>query len=257
MALLVADIGNSHTGLGLVERAHPEGVVAQWRVSTDERRTADEWAVLVRGLLHGAVPHGIAIAATVPSVLQVWRGMAADHFGDLPVVVVEPGTRTGLPILMDNPREVGADRICNAVAVAELVGGPAIVVDFGTAITFDVLNRAGQYVGGAIAPGVEIGLEALSAHGAQLHTVEVLAPRTVIAKNTVEALQSGIVFGTAAQVDGMVGRMIDELGEDGDDVTVMATGYLADLMFAQCTVFDRVEPWLTLVGVAAVYERQA
>ncbi|MDP3893991.1 type III pantothenate kinase, partial [Nocardioides sp.] len=175
MTLLCADIGNSHTIVGLVS----DGVVgAHWRVATDERRTADEWAVLLRGLLADAGPtepvSGVAVCATVPAVLHEWREMLTSHFADVPSLVVEPGVRTGVPVLMDNPREVGADRIINALAAATLHGGPAIVVDFGTATTFDVVSERGQYIGGAIAPGIEISLEALGRRGAQLRKVELL-----------------------------------------------------------------------------------
>ena len=144
------------------------------------------------------------MCATVPAVLHEWRDMLVRHYGTLPNVVVEPGVRTGVPVLMDNPREVGADRVINALAAASLYDGPAIVVDFGTATTFDVVSPRGEYIGGAISPGIDISLEALGRRGAQLRKVELLRPRTVIAKNTVEALQSGMVFGFASQVDGIV-----------------------------------------------------
>jgi type III pantothenate kinase len=255
VSLLAADIANSHTVLGLLEAGR---ITADWRVSTDDRRSADEWAVLLRGLLGDAIDEvdGIAVCATVPAVLREWREMLRRHFADVPAVVVEPGVRTGIPVLMDNPREVGSDRIVNALAAVELYGGPAIVVDFGgTATTFDVVNGAGQYVGGAIAPGIEISLEALGRRGAQLRDVELARPRTVIAKNTVEALQSGIVFGVAAQVDGLVARMIDELGVSVDDVRVIATGYLAPLVLDECRCFTDSAPWLTLRGLELVFAR--
>jgi type III pantothenate kinase len=258
MTLLAADIGNSHTVVGLLDG---DQVVAHWRVGTAERRTSDEWAVLVRGLLAdvpaGGDITGVSVCATVPAVLHEWRDMLARHFGDVPVVVVEPGVRTGVPVVMDNPREVGADRIINAVAAARLYGGPAIVVDFGTATTFDVLSAAGQYIGGAIAPGVEISLEALGRRGAQLRKVELQRPRHVIAKNTVEALQSGMVFGVAAQVDGLVARMIDELGVGPGEVDVIATGHLAPLLLDECSCFTAHEPWLTLQGLRLVFERNS
>ena len=212
MTLLCADIGNSHTVLGLVDEGQ---VLDHWRVATDERRTADEWAVLLKGLLRESTVsehvRGIAVCATVPAVMHEWRDMLVRHYGTLPNVVVEPGVRTGVPVLMDNPREVGADRVVNALAAASLYDGPAIVVDFGTATTFDVVSARGEYIGGAISPGIDISLEALGRRGAQLRKVELLRPRTVIAKNTVEALQSGMVFGFASQVDGIVARMIEEL----------------------------------------------
>lgn len=256
MSLLAVDIGNGHTVLGVLEG---EEVVAHWRVASDERRTSDEWSVLVRGLLADLRPvrevTGISVCATVPSVLHEWRDMLARHFGDAPAVIVEPGVRTGVPVVMDNPREVGTDRIMNALAAARLYGGPAIVVDFGTATTFDVLSATRQYIGGAIAPGIEISLEALGRHGAQLRKVELLRPRSVIAKNTVEALQSGMVFGVAAQVDGIVARMIDELGEPAGDVHVIATGHLAPLLLEECRCFTDHAPWLTLQGLRLVFDR--
>ena len=256
MTLLAADIGNSHTFIGLLDG---EEVTAHWRVNTDERRTADEWSVLLRGLLAERADDvdGVAVCATVPAVLHEWREMLEHHFGDVTAIVVEPGVRTGIPVLMDNPREVGTDRIVNSLAAATLHGGPAIVVDFGTATTYDVVNRAGQYVGGAISPGIEISLEALGRRGAQLRKVELARPRTVIAKNTVEALQSGLIFGVAAQVDGLVARMIDELGESADDVTVISTGHLASLLIDDCRCFTVHSPWLTLHGLRLVFERNS
>jgi type III pantothenate kinase len=255
--LLAADIGNSHTVLGLVRDAE---VVADWRVATVESRTADEWSVLLHGLLADREPEvaGIVVCATVPSVLQQWRTMLADHFGHLTSVVVEPGVRTGVPVLTDNPREVGTDRIINALAAATRYGGPAIVVDFGgTATTFDVVSRKGEYIGGAIAPGIEISLDALARRGAQLRMVEMARPRSVIAKNTVEALQSGMVFGVASQVEGIVARMITELAEQPGDVTVVATGYLAPLVVDECRCFTETDNWLTIRGLELVFRRNA
>jgi type III pantothenate kinase len=253
--LLAADIGNSHTVLGLV---HDGEVLADWRVATVESRTADEWTVLIRGLLgerEGEVG-GIVVCATVPTVLHEWRAMLRQHFGGVPSVVVEPGVRTGVPVLTDNPREVGTDRIVNALAVVSRYGGPAVVVDFGgTATTFDVVNSQGQYVGGAISPGIEISLEALERRGAQLRMVELRRPRSVIARNTVEALQSGMVFGVASQVDGIVARVIEELGEDSASVSVVATGYLAPLVYDECRCFTAHDPWLTLRGLELVHRR--
>lgn len=255
MALLAADIGNSHTILGLLRDGE---VLAEWRVATDERNTSDEWAVLLRGLLGARFEEvdGIAVCATVPAVLHEWRDMLARHFDGIANVIVEPGVRTGVPILMDNPREVGSDRIVNALAAATLFGGPAIVVDFGgTATTFDVVSASGQYVGGAIAPGIEISLEALGRRGAQLRKVELARPRTVIAKNTVEALQSGMLFGVASQVDGIVARMIGELRADAAEVRVISTGYLSGLVRAECSCFTHDSPWLTLLGLELVFAR--
>src|SRR5690242_9608757 len=256
MKLLCADIGNSHTVVGLVAEGE---VLDHWRVATDERRTADEWAVLLKGLLRESNVsdrvRGIAVCATVPAVMHEWRDMLVRHYGTLPNVVVEPGVRTGVPVLMDNPREVGADRVVNALAAATLYDGPAIVVDFGTATTFDVVSPRGEYIGGAIAPGIDISLEALGRRGAQLRKVELLRPRNVIAKNTVEALQSGMVFGFASQVDGIVGRMIEELGVDAGTVNVIATGGLAPIVVDECRSITDHQPWLTLRGLELVFDR--
>jgi len=256
VTLLCADIGNSHTVVGLVDDGD---VLDHWRVATDERRTADEWAVLLKGLLRESNVsdrvQGIAVCATVPAVLHEWRDMLVRHYGTLPNVVVEPGVRTGVPVLMDNPREVGADRVINALAAASLYDGPAIVVDFGTATTFDAVSARGEYVGGVIAPGIEISVEALGVKGAQLRKIEVVRPRAVIGKNTVEAMQSGIIYGFAGQVDGVVNRMARELADDPEDVTVIATGGLAPMVLGESSVIDEHEPWLTLIGLRLVYER--
>lgn len=254
--LLCTDIGNSHTTVGLLS----EGTVLDhWRVATEERRTSDEWAVLMRSLIGessvGWDLHGVAVCSTVPSVLHEWRDMLRVYYGDVPHVVVEPGVRTGVPILMDNPREVGSDRIMNALAASVLFPGTSIVVDFGTATTFDVVSVRGEYIGGAIAPGIEISLEALGRRGAQLRKVELLRPRTVIAKNTVEALQSGILYGFASQVDGIVTRMVAELKVDIGQVNVIATGGLAPLVVEECATFTEHQPWLTLLGLELVYAR--
>jgi type III pantothenate kinase len=257
MTLLAVDIGNSHTILGVIDGGE---VVADWRVATDERNTSDEWAVLLRGLLGRRLDDidGIAVCATVPAVLHEWRDMLVRHFESLPSLVVEPGVRTGVPIMSDNPKEVGTDRICNALAASSRYGGPCIVVDFGgTATTFDVVNAQGAYVGGAISPGIEISLEALGRRGAQLRKVELVRPRSVIAKNTVEALQSGMLFGVAAQVEGIVTRMIEALGVPVEEVDVIATGYLADLVFEECRCFTDHAPWLTLQGLEMIYRRNS
>lgn len=258
--LLTIDVGNTHTILGLFEG---EEVIEHWRVNTDARRTADELAVILQGLIQQSplLTHtdidGIALCSTVPSVLHEMREMCRRYHGDVPAVIVEPGVKTGVPVRMDNPKEVGSDRIINALASVHLYGGPAIVVDFGTATTFDAVSEKGEYVGGAIAPGIEISVDALSARGAQLHKVELIRPRHVIGKNTVEALQSGIIHGFAGQVDGLVARMARELSSDPDNVTVVATGGLAPLVLDEAQCIDEYEPWLTLIGLRLVYERNA
>jgi type III pantothenate kinase len=258
VTLLCADIGNSHTTLGLLD----DGVVVDhWRVATLESRTADEWNVLIRGLVNQSprsalgMITGISVCSTVPSVLHEWRDMLAQHFAAVPSVVVEPGVRTGVPVLMDNPREVGADQVLNALAAATLYDGPAIVVDFGTATTFDVVSPRGEYIGGAISPGIDISLEALGRRGAQLRKVELLRPRSVIAKNTVEAVQSGMVFGFASQVDGIVDRIIAELDVEASTVHVIATGGLAPVVVDECRTITEHQPWLTLRGLELVFAR--
>ncbi len=254
--LLCADIGNSHTTIGLVQDGE---VVDHWRVATEERRTADEWGVLLKALLAASAFSGplagISVCSTVPAVLHEWRDMLRQYYGDVRHVVVEPGVRTGVPVLMDNPREVGSDRIINALSAAHYFDGPSIVVDFGTATTFDVVSAKGEYVGGAISPGIDISLEALGRRGAQLRKVELLRPRSVIAKNTVEALQSGILYGFASQVDGIVGRMLAELRLEPGEANVIATGGLAPLVVEECATFTAHEPWLTLLGLELVFTR--
>lgn len=255
--LLTIDVGNSHTVLGLF---HESTLLEHWRVATDTRRTADEWAVLLNGLIsgHGSVG-GLALCCTVPPVQHAMREMFHGHYAKAEVVIVEPGVRTGVPIRVDNPKEVGSDRIVNALAAARRYGGPCVVVDFGTATTFDAVSASGAYVGGAIAPGIDISVEALSQRGAQLHMVEVTRPRNVIAKNTSEALRSGVVYGFAGQVDGIVDRMTYELAADSgtrpEDVTVVATGGLAQTVIDECVNVDVHEPLLTLHGLRLLYER--
>jgi type III pantothenate kinase len=254
--LLAIDVGNTHTVLGLLDG---EEVVEHWRVATESHRTADELWALLRSLLaeggHRDGITGVAICSTVPAVLHEMRGMVVRYFTSLPAVLVEPGVKTGLPVLVDNPREVGTDRIVNAIAAQHLYGAPTIVVDFGTATTFDVVSPRGEYLGGAIAPGIGVSLDALGDAGAQLRQVELMRPRSVIAKNTVEALQSGALYGFSGQVDGIVTRMADELGLALSEVPVIATGGLAELVITECRCVDHHEPWLTLLGLRLVYDR--
>ncbi|MEO3785595.1 type III pantothenate kinase [Actinocorallia sp. B10E7] len=256
--LLTIDVGNTHTVLGLFEG---DEVIEHWRINTDPRRTADEIAVVLQGLVNQSPLlvetdiSGIALCSTVPSVLHEMREMCRRYYGDVPAVIVEPGVKTGVPVRMDNPKEVGSDRIVNSLAAIHLYGGPAIVVDFGTATTFDCISAKGEYVGGAIAPGIELSIDALSKRGAQLHKIELVRPRHVIAKNTVEALQSGIIFGFAGQVDGLVDRMAEELSDNPDEVKVVATGGLAPLVLEEARSIDTFEPWLTLHGLRLIYER--
>ncbi|WP_277499561.1 MULTISPECIES: type III pantothenate kinase [unclassified Nocardioides] len=266
--LLCVAIGNTRTVLSLLDGETP---LADWRVATDERRTADEWAALLTSLLAEGGPAqplpdgirsltGVAIASTVPGVLHEWRGMLARHLPQVPHVVVGAGVRTGIPVLVDNPREVGADRIVNALAAATYhaePGRPVVVVDLGTATTLDVVNAKGQYVGGLIAPGVEVAAEALDRRTAQLRRVELVRPRSVVAKNTVEAIQAGLYFGVLAQVEGLVARVAAEIGTSVADLRVVSTGYLAPLVSEECAGIDRHDPWLTARGLELVFRRNA
>ncbi|HLZ37688.1 MAG TPA: type III pantothenate kinase [Mycobacteriales bacterium] len=255
--LLTIDVGNTNTVLGVFDG--PE-LIEHWRIATEARRTSDELALLLHGLLgeSAVVPQvaghitGIACCSTVPAVLHQVREMCQRWFAPLPAVIVEPGVRTGVPVLMDNPKEVGSDRIINTLAAFTLHGGPAVVVDFGTSTNFDVVSVKGEFLGGALAPGIEISVDALAGRAAQLRKVELIRPRSVIGKNTVEALQSGILFGFAGQVDRIVELVVTELG---GCATVIATGGLAPLVLAESRTIDVHEPWLTLIGLRLVYER--
>jgi type III pantothenate kinase len=257
--LLTIDVGNTNTVLGVFEG---EQVIEHWRIATDPVRTADELAVVLQGLLAlSAVLKdpditGIALCSTVPSVLHEMREMFQRYYGDVPALIIEPGVRTGVSVRMDNPKEVGSDRIMNTVAAVHLYGGPAVVVDFGTSTNFDAVSAQGDFVGGALAPGIEISVDALSRRAAQLLKVELARPQRVIGKNTVEALQSGIIFGFAGQVEGIAERMRHELAPgDPGSVTVIATGGLAPLVLDEISVINEHEPWLTLIGLRLVYER--
>ncbi|HKY58691.1 MAG TPA: type III pantothenate kinase [Aeromicrobium sp.] len=256
MSLLTLDISNSHTTFGIFEG---DKLTAHWRVKSDEHRTSDEWYLVLQGLITRttlATVEAVAVACTVPAILVEIRAMIERYYADAPVAIVGPGVKTGVPIHTDNPREVGADRIVNALAAAELYGGPAIVVDMnGTATIFDVVDETGAYIGGAIAPGVELSLEALSRRGAQLRAVELAKPRGVIGKGTVEAIQSGVVFGFAGGVDGIVRRIIDSLGVDDEDVTVVVTGSYPEAVIDACTTITDRDPFLTLEGLRLVHER--
>jgi type III pantothenate kinase len=251
--LLCIDIGNTNTVLATFEG---EKIVHSWRVKTDARNTADELGLLFRGLLAGdnVQVTGVAACSTVPAALRSLRTMLGRYYSGLPTVIVEPGVKTGVQLAIDNPKEVGADRVVNTLAAHHLYGGPAIVVDFGTSTNFDAISERGEFLGGVLAPGIEISVEALAARAAQLRKVELVRPARVIGKNTVECLQSGVVFGFAGQVDGVVRRMIKELG---DVTAVIATGGLAPVVVAECETITHHEPMITLIGLRLVYERNA
>ena len=248
--LLSIDVGNTNTVLGLFAG---DQLTQSWRIKTDARMTGDEMALTFRGLLASSPEvSGIAMCSTVPAVLREMRGMLTRYYGHLPTVIVEPGTKTGVPVLTDNPKEVGADRIVNTLAAHHLFGGPSIVVDFGTSTNFDVVSARGEFLGGSLAPGIEISVDALAERAAQLRKVELVRPRSVIGKNTVECLQSGVLYGFAGQVDGLVRRIIAEIGPV---TAVVATGGLAPIVVAESETITHHDPDLTLVGLRLVYDR--
>ncbi|HUQ40635.1 MAG TPA: type III pantothenate kinase [Acidimicrobiales bacterium] len=257
--LLAVDAGNTQTLFGLypLELSKAVEPIEHWRIASQANRTADEYALMVRQLLAlgghdpDAEVHGIAIASSVPTVTAALREMGERHF-DLAPVVIGPGVKSGMPILYDNPREVGPDRIADAVGAFDLYGGPTIVVDFGTATTFEAISAKGEYLGGAIVPGIEISLDALYARAAALRRVELTEPRQVIGKSTAESISSGAMYGFAAQVDGLVARIEAELGAD---CTVVATGGLSAVIAPLTSRIQHHEPWLTLHGTRIVYQR--
>ena len=251
--LLTIDVGNTNTVLGTFLG---EDLVHSWRVKTDPRSTADELWLQMRALVEGIDISGLSICSTVPATLREIRTMITTYFSDTPTTIVEPGIKTGVPLQVDNPKEIGADRIVNTLAAHTLFGGPAIVVDFGTSTNLDVVSPKGEFLGGALAPGIEISVDALAQRAAQLRKVELIKPRSVIGKNTVEALQSGTIYGFAGQVDGLVTRISEELeAQYKEQPTVIATGGLAPLIFGVADTLDEHEPDLTLIGLRLIHER--
>ncbi len=251
--LLAVDVGNTSTSVGLFDG---EALAEEWRVAT-RQQTADELDVVLRGLVasRGVDPAVIdagCLSTTVPPVQAAWEEVLLRVAGAEPVVV-GPGVRTGVPVRVQNPREVGPDRIANAAAVAHVAGAPAIVVDFGTATNFDVVAEDGAFVGGAIAPGLEVSMEALFARAARLGKVELTAPPSAIGTATVDSLQSGAIYGFAGLVDGLATRLQAELG--APDCPVVATGGLAPLLAPHCTAITRIEPGLTLEGLRLIWGR--
>lgn len=251
--LLAIDAGNTQTVIGLYDGTE---LVDHWRIASVVERTSDELALMIQqflgfsGFSFDAHITGVVIASGVPRVTAELRTMTQRYLG-FSALVLEPGVRTGMPILYDNPKEVGGDRIANAVGAYDLYGGPTIVVDFGTANTIDAVSSEGEYLGGAIFPGIEISMDALFERAAALRRVELIAPRNVIGKSTVESIQSGAVYGFSGQVDAIVDRFRAELGEG----PVVATGGLAELIAGHSRTIDHHEPWLTLHGLRIVYER--
>ncbi|HEX5614998.1 MAG TPA: type III pantothenate kinase [Acidimicrobiia bacterium] len=251
--LLAIDAGNTQTVVGLFNGAE---LADHWRIATDAERTSDELALMIQQFLgfHGFSftdnVTGVAISSGVPRVTAALREMTQRYFG-FAALVLEPGVRTGIPVLYDNPKEVGADRIANAVGAFDIYGGPTIVVDFGTATTIEAISDKGEYLGGAIFPGIEISMDALFGRAAGLRRVELIAPKHVIGKSTVESIQSGSLYGFSAQVDGLVDRFEAELGP----CTVIATGGLAEQIIPHTRTVQHYEPWLTLKGLRLIFER--
>ena len=252
--LLVVDVGNTQTHLGVFR---DDELVHDWRFATVRESTADELGARLRSLLALRELDFVDIDAsilssTVPGLRPEWAAMADRYLGHA-MPIVGPGLRTGMPIRMDNPREVGADRLVNAIAAYERLGGPCVIVDFGTAITYDIVGAAGEYVGGIIAPGVEISMEALTSRAAAIPKIDLTPPRALIGKSTVEAIRSGVIHGFAAQVDGILARLRDELGEE---TAAIATGGLAGAIVPFCELIDEVDPLLTLTGLRLIHERK-
>jgi len=250
--LLAIDVGNTQTQAGVYSG---DELLHEWRISTERAATADEIAadhdqiLRLRGGSLGELDE-MVVASVVPTLSAAYRSLSLKYLRR-EALVIGPGVRTGISLAIDNPHELGADRIVNAVAAHRHHGGPCIVVDFGTATTFDAVSAAAEYLGGAIAPGIETSLEALTARAARLVKVELVAPSRAIGKSTTESMRSGIVFGTVAMVDGVVARMKEELGPDA---VVVATGGLSSLVFPLSEQIDEVDPLLTLEGLRLVHE---
>jgi type III pantothenate kinase len=247
--LLAIDVGNTQTVLATFDG---DQLTHSWRVRTNQYSTADELALLYRGLLAAddMTVTGIVACSTVPALVRELRVMFARYFSGLTTAIVEPGVKTGVRLAVDNPKEVGTDRVMNSLAAYELYGGPAIVVDFGTSTNFDVIGPAGEFLGGALAAGIEISVEALASRAAALRKVELVKPESVIGKNTVTSLQSGTIYGFAGQVDGIVRRIVAEIGPVR---AVIATGGLASLVADETSVITHREPDLTLIGLRYVF----
>lgn len=251
--LLVIDVGNTNIVLGVFRG---EELLDHWRVSTNRLRTTDEYGVLIRNLfyLNGVNSEeidDIIVSSVVPPVMPTLERMCQRYFGLVPLVI-GPGVKTGMDIKYDNPREVGADRIVNAVAAYEKYGGPVIIIDFGTATTFCAVDKMGNYLGGSICPGIGISTEALVQRTAKLPRIELRRTKHVICRNTVESMQAGVYYGFVGQVDGLISLMRKELG---GQAKVVATGGLAVVIAPATKSIDIVEPMLTLEGLRIIYER--
>jgi type III pantothenate kinase len=253
--LLAVDVGNTQTHFGTFRDRE---IVEHWRFATVAESTRDELGAALRALLE---LRGIGLAdisasivsSTVPALEPEWLAMGERYLGHT-MLAVGPGLKTGMALRYDNPREIGADRLANAVAIRERFGGPAVCVDFGTSVNFDVVGRKGDFLGGVLVPGVEISLAALTARGAKLPQIDLLPPRTVIGKSTVDAIRSGVIYGFAGAIDGILARLLDELGDDTD---VIATGGLAAAIVPFTEHIDEIDDLLTLTGLRLLYERNA
>jgi len=250
--ILVLDIGNTNIVLGVYDN---DKLIHHWRMETDRYKTEDEYGMQIKALFnHAGIEFnqvdGIIISSVVPPIMFSLERMCQKYFGLKPIVV-GPGVKTGLNIKYENPREVGADRIVNAVAAIDEYGPPLIIVDFGTATTYCFVNEKGDYMGGAIAPGINISIEALFARASKLPRIELMQPDHVVGKNTISAMQAGIVYGYVGQVEGIVSRM---KAQSKKEPTVIATGGMAGLIAAESKVIDIIDPYLTLKGLHLIYE---
>lgn len=255
--IFVIDVGNTNIVLGVIEG---KKLMADWRMSTDPPKTADEYGMTVRNLFQSAgydmkMIDGIAISSVVPNLMYSIEHMIRKYFNIEPVIV-GPGIKTGINIKYDNPKEVGADRIVNAVAAHEIYGGPLIIIDFGTATTFCAVTSWGDYLGGAIVPGVKIASEALFSKAAKLPRIELVKPPTVICKNTIQSMQAGIIYGYVGQVDFIVNKMKGEMKRyENKEPFVIATGGLAKLIASESTTINEINGFLTLEGLRLIYEK--
>lgn len=265
--LLAIDVRNTHTSVGLLSGSNDHAkVVQQWRIRTEPEITADELALTIDGLIGEDSERitGVTALSTVPSVLHELRVMLDQYWPSAPHVLIEPGVRTGIPLLVDNPKEVGADRIVNCLAAFHTFGTATIVVDFGSSICVDVVSAKGEFLGGAIAPGVQVSSDAAAARSAGLRQVELTRPRSVVGKNTVECMQAGAVFGFAGLVDGLVTRIRENVegfsgdpgdGNPGDKVAIVATGHTAPLLLPELRTVQHYDRHLTMQGLRLVFER--